>query len=83
MGRTLGVLIEDDKVQNFFVRKSGEKILLQKHGDNIEINIARSIWGVRSELILVHKKSTAIPVVDGNKFLSSYKEGNGLTTCKF
>jgi len=37
----------------------------------------------RSELILVHEKSMAIPVVDGITFLSSYKEGNGLTTCKY
>jgi hypothetical protein len=38
---------------------------------------------MRSELILVHKKSTTIPTVDGNKFLSSCKEGNGLTTFKY
>jgi len=43
MGRILSVHIEDDKVQNFFMRKSEEKILLQKHRDNIKINIAGSI----------------------------------------
>lgn len=37
----------------------------------------------RSELILVHEKSMEIPVVGGIKFLSSYKEGNDLTTCKY
>jgi len=38
---------------------------------------------MRSELILVHEKSMAIPVADGNKFLSSCKEANGLTSCKY
>jgi len=43
MGRLLSVRTEDDKVQKFFVRKSEEKILLQKHRDKMKINIASSI----------------------------------------
>lgn len=35
---------------------------------------------MRMGSILVHEQSISIPVVDGNKFLSSYKEGNCLGT---
>lgn len=38
MGRILSVRTEDDKIQKFFVRISEEKILLQKHRDNINIS---------------------------------------------